>query len=186
MDIASRAAVGALLVFSLVEFSAPVHSQEPLPPAELQLADDRPADYATRRDQYCPPLVNRPLNELTVDIRPVDPHGEFVSDDNLPSNCMPAPTTEHMTWFLDYGHGCRDSSCRDLLQLARFCHPKLLFEDPLLERYGADFFCPSCHAVGEFACDLVLLPARLLVYKRQPCVRTPTPHCFSGCNVCGY
>ena len=91
-----------------------------------------------------------------------------------------------MPMFLDYGPGSFDCSCREVLQFARFCHPKLLFEDPMLERYGADYVCPSCHALCEFTCDLVLLPARLLVYKRQPCVRTPTPHCFSACGVCGY
>jgi hypothetical protein len=98
----------------------------------------------------------------------------------MPASGIAAPM------YLDNGPGSFDCSCREVLQLARFCHPQLFFEDPQLERYGADYVCPSLHAWGEFTCDLALLPARLLVYKRHPCVRTPTPHCFSACGVCGY
>jgi hypothetical protein len=165
--------------------SAPIAAQEPLP-TPPQPAAAEPSTLMPRREQYCPTLDSRPLTALTVDIRPVDSEGELVTDEELPGNCMPASATEAMPMFLEYGPGSFDCSCRDLLQLARFCHPKLLFDDPMLERYGADYICPSCHAVSEFTCDLVLLPARLLVYKRQPCVRTPTPHCFSACGVCGY
>ncbi len=175
MCIARRALVGALVAFFLLAGSAAILAQEPLPtPPESQ------GGY------YCPTFDNRPLTALSVDISPKDAEGQIVAEANLPANCMPAPAAEPTPLFLDYGPGCCDWNCRDLLQFARFCHPKLLFEDPLLERYGVDYFCPSCHAVREFTCDLVLLPARLLVYKRQPCVKTPTPHCFSNCGVCGF
>jgi hypothetical protein len=182
---ANRAAVTALLLCCLMGSTAPGLGQEPLPTPPQPLSGES-SRLTPRHEQYCPTISSPPLTALTVDIRPTDGEGKLVIDSELPANCMPASITGPTPMFMDYRPGSFDCSCRDLLQLARFCHPKLLFEDPMLERYGVDYICPSCHAVGEFTYDLLLLPARLLVYKRQPCVRTPTPHCLSACGVCGY
>jgi hypothetical protein len=180
---ARYAAMGALLIHSLLGSCPHAIAQERLP-TPPQSATEVPLNRAAEREFYCPAFDNRPLTSLTVDTRPMDSNGNLVADEELPLNCMPMPATEVASIFPS--SGSFDCTCRDVLQLARFWHPQLFFEDPLLERYGTDYVCPSFHALGEFTCDLVLLPARLLVNKRHPCVKTPTPHCFSACGVCSY
>ena len=143
--------------------------------------------------KYCP-LKNRPLTSLSVDIRPRDVPssdedqevaiGDVVAEQDLPVGCTPEQVAA-VLFFLAYGQGC-GWSCHDLLQLARFCHPRLYFEDVRVERYGYEPCFLGLHSAAEFSCDLFFLPARLLKYKDSPCVRTPTPHCMLGCNVCGY
>ncbi len=144
-------------------------------------------------DQSCP-LKNRPLASLSVDIRPRDVPtsdadqevaiGEVVADRELPVGCSPEQVAA-VPFFLDYGKGC-GWNCHDLLQLARFCHPRLYFEDVRVERYGYEPCFLGLHSAAEFSCDLFFLPVRLLKYKDSPCVRTPTPHCMTGRNICGY
>jgi hypothetical protein len=177
------AAIGSLLIYALLGCCLHICAQEtlPIPP---QPSDKVPSSGAAERNFYCPTFDNRPLTALTVDTRPLDLKGNLVSEADLPLNCMPAPATEPFALFPSSGNF--DCACRDVLQLARFWHPQLFFEDPVLERYGMDYVCPSFHALGEFTCDLALLPARLLVNKRRPCMKTPTPHCFSACGICGY
>lgn len=178
------AAVGALLLISsLLGNCQRTFSQERLP-TPPQSATEVPLNRTAEQEFYCPAFDNRPLTALTVDTRPLDPKGNLVAAKDLPLNCMPAPMKEASPIFPTPGNF--DCACHDVLQLARFWHPQLFFEDPLLERYGMDYVCPSFHALGEFACDLTLLPARLLVNKRHQCMKTPTPHCFSACGICGY
>ena len=169
-----------LLGSAFVAYSATARAQE-----ELQAP--------SAESKYCP-LKNRPLTSLSVDIRPRDvpssdkdqevPIGDVVAEQDLPVGCTPEQVAA-VPFFMDYGQGC-GWSCHDLLQLARFCHPRLYFEDVRVERYGYEPCFLGLHSAAEFSCDLFFLPARLLKYKDSPCVRTPTPHCMLGCNVCGF
>jgi hypothetical protein len=173
---ACRAAILTALMFCASNVdSCRGQDQEELPGA---VVDDR-----TLQEKTCN-IVDRPLADLSVDINPLNAEGQPVEQDNLPTGCAQARSNEAVPFFISYGPGCWD--CHDILQLARFCHPRVYFEDVMMERYGVEPVFPCLHSAAEFTCDLVLLPGQLLVHKRHPCVRTPTPHCWSGCSVCGF
>ena len=159
--------------------------REILPPLPTDSAAGPQAETHSEGDRLCPPLDDRPLTALAVDIRPRDANGQLVPASDTPPGCWELTGKEGPALFIGGGLGRCSWGCHDLLQLARFCHPPVYFEDVALERYGVVSGCPAAHSVARFACDLVLLPAKLLVHNRHPCVRAPTPHCCSP-NGCGH
>lgn len=148
-------------------------------------------EVETATPRACPQVVDQPLGALSVDIRPRDDEGLLVNETEFPDGCWDQSGRARPPQLVCAT--CRSQSCcGDLLQLARFCHPRVYFEDAPLERCGVCPRFPILHSSAHFACDLLLLPAQLVINHKCPCVRTPTPHCCapdacgaSGCSVCG-
>lgn len=166
-----RALASSLLILSAFgTLDCQAQEEEALPPTA-----------AEKTRSMCPPK-DRPLTALTVDISL--PIAEAQAADDMPQGCQQENAGDAVPFMIGYGTECWN--CRDLLQLARFCHPRLYFEDVRVERYGFCPMLPCLHTTSEFTCDLFFLPGRLLLNHDHPCVRTPTPHCWSGCSVCGF
>lgn len=187
------ALIVVLVGVAFVSGASPATAQEGLPPlppdparAETQ-TPNAPADN-DRDKQACPQIVDRPLSELTVDIYPRDLEGVVVQTKDRPQDCWGSSGRQFGAIFISGGDGsCGFGcgwNCHDLLQLARFKHPPLYFEDAGLERYGEVATCPATRATARFACDLLLLPAKMLIQRPCSCVCTPTPHCCSP-HACG-
>ncbi|MGL4512199.1 MAG: hypothetical protein ACRCT8_03855 [Lacipirellulaceae bacterium] len=129
-----------------------------------------------------PPLIDAPVSSITADIYPRDAKGSYATPDGLPENAWAMSGREGYPLFIDGSQMCSLPGCEEVLQLARFCHHPLYFEDALLERYGVVSACPPVHAAARFALDCVLLPVRLVATPPRDCVRTPTPSCARlGC-----
>lgn len=130
----------------------------------------------------CPEMHDPPLGELTVDITPMTPQGELVEADELPGSCWDAAGLAGPAKFVGCmaGCGCWDHRC--LLQIARFRHPYVYFEDECLERYGdksrLQVLCSPARFLGEVA----IMPVKMILHCRE-CVCTPTPHVCSP-DVC--
>ena len=147
--------------------------------------DTGPANGLSASNGGCPEIVDPPLATLSVDIAPRDPNGVYVPPADRPQSCW-AESGMATTPVLFVGGGCNCGwSCRSILQLARFCHSPLYFEDVCMERCGIWKTCPVLHSTAHFVCDLALLPARLIVAKKRPCLRSPTPCCCQP-GFCGH
>ncbi|MEN1678612.1 MAG: hypothetical protein AAGJ46_03400 [Planctomycetota bacterium] len=146
---------------------------EPLAPPEA-LSADRAGESA--KPVPCPMLVDKPIGQLNIDITPRDEKGVYVHPYERPQNCWNESGRATGAVFVHGGcGGCWN--CHDLLQLARFRHHPLYFEDAPLERYGAHAYAPGVRSTTKFLCDLALLPLHLLQQRPKSCVLTPTPHC---------
>ena len=157
------------------------------PPESLLLVARIPAaepgdETIPEGNRSCPLLNDPPLSALAVDIRPRDADGQLVPESDTPAGCWEPSSMEGPTLFMGGAPVRRSWGCHDLLQLARFYHRPLYFEDAAVERYGLVPSCPAVHSVAKFACDLLLFPGRLIVQHPHSCVRTPTPHCCAPCN----
>ena len=122
-----------------------VQSNDSLPAPEI------PAQVGLKKGTDCETVPPDPsLSNLSADIQPRKRNGEIVSGADLPPDCAkhalgirPAQTlTLPCT-------SCEPSTC-ELLQLARFCHQPLYFDDQCLERYGVRSCCcqpaaSACH-----------------------------------------
>ena len=190
----------ALLALFLSCLSKAALAQETLPAlrgndsTESANESGQPGSEASKSPDsaQCPKMTDAPLSSLTVDVSPRDAKGNHVSPEDRPQGCWFQDGKTRRPIFLEAEYvGC-DLGCCELLKLARFCHPPVYFEDEPFERCGQCVVCPALHSAARLSCDLVLLPAKLLVLKPSSCVRTPTPHCCSplicgkqSCNVCG-
>jgi hypothetical protein len=158
--------------------------QESLPPQTTDRAAELRAEASSANDSLCAPLDDPPLSALAIDIRPRDADGRLVPANNTPPGCWQQTGKEGPPQFIGGGLGRCHWNCHDLLQLARFCHRPIYFEDVALERCGLVPSYPALHSVARFTWDLALLPAQLLIHKPCSYVRTPTPHCCapSACS----
>jgi hypothetical protein len=127
---------------------------------------------------YCEPVPPDPrLAELAVDIAPRTLEGQVVASDDLPKNCGPAPENAAGR-VLVMSCGRRGPGSCDVLQLARFRHHPLYFNDECLERYGVRSCCvqPAASA-ARFYGGALLMPVRVLYRCPCSCVSTPPPCC---------
>jgi hypothetical protein len=168
-----------------------LHSQELLPLQSLPSADASPPAAALTQSGLCPAPSDKPLSALTVDIYPHDSEGQPVSLADVPPSCWGATGQPGPVVFIEEGPARCSLRCHDMLQLARFCHQPLYFQDVPVERCGKVASWPGFYSAARFTCDLVLWPARMLVQKPCSCIRSPTPHCCSpygcteqGCQTC--
>lgn len=160
-------------------------AQEDLPPmpSQLTVQDQNEAESAAEKDR-CPTIVDQPLATLSFDSSPRDSKGSLISQDELPRGCWDQAHKGFSSVYLRGGGDWAGCGCHAMLQLARFCHPKAYFDDCAVERYGMHPSVPCVYATSRFLCDVALFPAKLLINKNHPCVKTPPPHCWSGACVC--
>lgn len=148
-------------------------------PESLPEPRDETAD-AVRLPDDCervPP--DPPLSALNADIRPRNHDGQFISSEDLPTNCARYALGEPTARVLCLPSGaCQPSTC-ELLQMARFCHHPLYFNDECLERYGVRSCCiqPAASA-ARFYGGVLLMPIRVMYRCPYTCVSTPP------CNYC--
>ncbi len=145
-------------------YDGTAESTETLPP---------PAAPDAGLPEGCEPApVDKPLVELTTDIRPRDEKGELVPDEKLPQGCAQYVFTDERYLPIELTcSSCQPSVC-ELLQLARFCHRPLYFEDAPLERWGIRACCfqPAASA-AHFYCNAVVLPIKMM--RQCPCECVP-------------
>jgi hypothetical protein len=169
---ASHASTFVVLAIFATSWCFPVTGQEPLP-----LQDDLETPTANddaESESPCETIEDLPLSQLTVDARLRGLDGTLLDQDDQPMNCWTSRGSDGSVLFIGGSCGCCNDLSYQVLQLARFCHRPLLFEDVSLERYGVSDCCPPLHAATHFTCDLFLLPARAITTSGK-CVRTPTP-----------
>ena len=141
-------------------------SEEPIP-AELVPTTDN-------ADEHCQKLVvDVPISQLTVDIRPRDPEGHVVPEEALPEDCNRYFNVPAMYSSADL----LLARARGLLRCwrgAQFCHRPLYFEDACLERWGICHSClqPAISGIKFFGTAL-LLSVKMWHSAPHSYVRTP-------------
>ncbi len=134
-------------------------------------------DEVDEVDEHCQKLlVEVPISELTVDIRPRDLEGHIVDEEALPEDCngyfsIPAV---YASSDLLMARG------RGLLRCwrgAQFCHRPLYFEDICLERWGLGHGCfqPAISGIKFFGTALLLT---VKMWHKSPHSYVRTPPCF--------
>ncbi len=128
-------------------------------------------------DEHCQTLlVDVPMSQLTVDIRPRDPKGDVVPEEALPEDCnryLSIPVVYASSDLL-MARG------RGLLRCwrgAQFCHRPLYFEDLCLERWGVCHGCfqPAISGIKFFGTALLL---SVKMWHQSPHSYVRTPVCF--------
>ncbi len=144
-------------------------SDEPLPSVMQS-----PTNIAGEHRQKL--LVDVPISQLTVDIRPRDLEGHVVPQETLPEDCNTYLSIPAMYSSSDL----LMARGRGLLRCwrgAQFCHRPLYFEDICLERWGICHSClqPAISGIKFFGTAL-LLPMNMCHTPPHSYVRTPL--CF--------
>ena len=120
-------------------------------------------------------LVDVPISQLTVDIRPRDPEddGHIVPEETLPEDCnrylrIPAMYSSSVLLM------ARDRGLLRGWPGAQFCHRPLYFEDACLERSGVCHGClqPSISGINFYGTAL-LLPVKMWHTPPHSYVRSP-------------
>ncbi len=164
----------AVLTIAIATCCAGAIGQESLP---VQSQENETVAETANNGVPCTPISDLPLGSLTVDARPRKADGNLVNLAQLPAGCWESsPLAANIgVIFMDGNCGWHIDLSREVLELARFCHRPLFFEDVSLERYGVSNCYPPLHAATHFTIDLALWPARALFTKPGKCVRTAPP-----------
>jgi hypothetical protein len=173
-------AIHSVALVVLLSAACPAQQSEG-PRFALQVPDSlpEPSEPATTEAQIAgdceqvPP--DPPLSALSADISPRK-DGQIVSSDQLPTDCAKFALGSAPAQMLLPSGRCEPSAC-ELLQLARFCHRPLYFNDECLERYGVrSCCCQPAASAARFYGGALLMPIRML--QQCPCDCVSTPACY--------
>lgn len=156
-------AIAAVGEFGSLEAAQPAPPRVPndnAPPGERIPRPVFPADEPTIRVEAPKPPPQRPLNEISIDIRPVGEAPEnAAADDHYLGATEAEPNARGWNETLYFW------------QASNLVHQPLYFEQAYVERYGYNYGCLQPLASGvQFFGTVPLLPAKMAVRPPRDCV----------------